>query len=198
MRAAAIVLGSYLAAAVPVAYLTARIIRGIDLRRHGSGNVGASNIWQSASKPAVVPVGLAEIAQGFAGPAVATADGRSPATQSAAGLAAIVAHNWSPFLGFTGGRGVAHAIGMMLAISRQALAVFIVVSLVGVRLKAVPQFVGLGILTAPFVARLTRQPIAIVAGLAAMAALIFTKRLLANDGLPNMGGFRFPRRSRVP
>lgn len=184
MRVIAVVLGSYLTAAIPIAYIVAKLVRGIDLREHGSGNVGASNIWQSASKPAVVPVGLAEIAQGFAGPAAAIAGGHGPATQAAAGVAAIAGHNWSIFLGFTGGRGVAHAIGVMLALSRQALAVFIVVALIGVRLKAVPQFVGLAILSAPFVAKVTRQPSEIVAGLAAIACLIFAKRLLANDGLP--------------
>lgn len=181
--------GSYLIASVNVAYLTAKILRGIDLREHGSGNVGASNVWRTASKPAVVPVGLAEIAQGFAGPATAIALGQGPGTQAAAGVAAVAAHNWSPWLRFAGGRGVAHAIGVMLAISRQALAAFIVISLVGVRLKAIPQFVGLGILTAPLVARLTRQPRPMVAGLTAIAVLIFTKRLLGN-GSPIADGPR--------
>jgi len=184
MRAIGIVLASYLTAAIPVAYLTAKVLRGIDLREHGSGNVGASNVWQSASKVAVVPVGLAEIGQGLAGPAFAIAGGYGPATQAAAGVAAIAGHNWSPFLGFTGGRGVAHAIGVMLAISRPALGVFIVISLIGVWLKAIPQFVGLGILAAPAVAKFARQPGEIVVGLSAVAALIFAKRLLANDGLP--------------
>lgn len=184
MRSIAVILGSYLAAAVPIAYLTAKLLRGVDLREHGSRNVGASNIWQSASKAAVVPVGLAEIGQGFAGPAAAIAGGHGPATQAAAGVAAIAGHNWSLFLGFTGGRGIAHAIGMMLALSRQALAVFIVISLIGVRLKAVPQFVGLAVLAAPFVAKVTRQPSAIVAGFAGAAGLIFAKRIVANDGLP--------------
>ncbi len=181
MRTLLTILGSYLAASVPVAYLTAKFLSGIDLRKHGSGNVGASNIWQSSSKAAVVPVGLAQIAQGLLGPSVAIWNGHGPATQAAAGVVTIAGHNWSPFLGFSGGRGVAQAIGVMLAISRQALAVFIVVSLVGVRLKAIPQFVGIGILSAPVVARLTRQPPQIVSGLAAVCVLIFAKRLLANE-----------------
>lgn len=180
MRPLLTVLGSYAFASVPIAYLTAKLLRGIDLRDYGSGNVGASNIWQSVSKPATIPVGLAEIAQGLFGPAVAVVNGHGPATQAAAGVVAIAGHNWTPLLGFSGGRGVAHAIGVMLAISRQALAAFIVISLIGVRLKAIPQFVGMGILAAPFVAKLTRQPPEIVRGLAAIAALIFAKRLLAN------------------
>ncbi len=180
MRALLTVLGSYLLASVPIAYLTAKLISGIDLREHGSKNVGASNVWQTSSKLATIPVGLAQIVQGFMGPAVAFLNGHGHATRAAAGVAAVAGHNWSPFLRFTGGRGVGQAIGVMLAISWQALAAFIVVSLVGVKLKAIPQFVGLGILSAPFVAKLTRQPAEIVTGLAAIAALIFAKRLLAN------------------
>ncbi len=184
MRAIRTVIGSYLVASIPVAYLTGRILSGIDLREHGSGNVGASNIWQSSSKMAVVPVGLAEIGQGLLGPAAAIISGLGPGVQAAAGVAAVAGHNWSPLLRFAGGRGVAHAIGVMLAISRQALAAFIVISLIGVRVRAIPQFVGLGILSAPVVARLTRQPAEIVAGLTAIAALIFAKRLMANNPPP--------------
>ena len=180
MRTIRTIIGSYLIASVPVAYLTGRLLSGIDLREHGSGNVCASNIWQSASKAAVVPVGLAEIGQGLLGPVVAVVSGLGPGAQATAGVAAVAGHNWSPLLGFAGGRGVAHAIGVMLAISRQALAAFIVISLVGVRVRAIPQFVGLGVLSTPIVARLTRQPAEIVAGLAAIAALIFAKRLMAN------------------
>ncbi len=69
----------------------------------------------------------------------------------------------------------------MLATSWSALASFIVVSLIGVRIKAIPQFVGLGVLLAPIVAKLSRQPAATVNGLAAIAALIIAKRLLANE-----------------
>ena len=184
MRAIRTIIGSYLVASVPVAYLTARLLSGIDLREHGSGNVGASNIWQSSSKAAVVPVGLAEIGQGLFGPAVAVLSGLGPGAQATAGVAAVAAHNWSPLLRFAGGRGVAHAIGVMLAISRQALAAFIVISLIGVRVRAIPQFVGLGILSAPVVAKLTRQPAEVDAGLAAVAALIFAKRLTANAPPP--------------
>ncbi|MEX0785380.1 MAG: glycerol-3-phosphate acyltransferase, partial [Dehalococcoidia bacterium] len=103
-----------------------------------------------------------------------------PGVQAAAGVAAVAGHNWSPYLGFQGGRGVAHAIGFMLAVSWPALGAFIAISLLGVRRKQIPQFVGLGILATPLVARIFGQPREIVRGLAAMAALIFAKRLLTN------------------
>ena len=49
-----IILASYVIGSVPIAYLTGRLLGGIDLRRSGSGNVGASNVWQSVSKASVV------------------------------------------------------------------------------------------------------------------------------------------------
>lgn len=181
MRSLIIILGSYLVGAVPIAYLTGRVLRGIDIREHGSGNVGASNVWQSVSRVAVAPVGLAEIGQCAVGPLAAKKAGLSEPVQVAAGLAALAGHNWSPFLGFAGGRGVGAAIGFVAALSRPALAAFIALSLAGVALHKVPQFVGLAIAAAPLAAIARRQPRAIVAGNAGMAALIIMKRLLGND-----------------
>ena len=180
MLAALIIAGSYVAGAVPIAYVTARLLRGVDLRRYGSGNIGPSNLWQHASKTATVPVGLAEIGQGLAGILVAKAAGQGLGVQVAAGLAALFGHNWSPFVGFYGGRGVGQAIGFMLVLSWPGLGAFIACSLSGVALRAVPQLVGLGIFAAPFVALAAGQSREIVAGLGAMAALVFAKRLLGN------------------
>ena len=153
-----IVLASYLIGSVPVAYLTGRILRGIDIRQYGSRNTGASNIWQTVSKVAVVPVGLTEIGQGLLGIVIAKLAGQSLAIQVLAGLAALGGHNWSPFLGFTGGRGIAHAIGFMLVLSWPALGAFIGLSLFGVAVRAVPQFVGLAIVAAPFAAQAKTGP----------------------------------------
>jgi glycerol-3-phosphate acyltransferase PlsY len=181
LNAVLIVLGSYFVGGVPVAYLAGRLLRGIDIREHGSRNVGASNVWQTVSRAAVVPVGLTEIAQGLAGPTLARRRGQSRTVQVLAGLAALAAHNWSPFLRFTGGRGIAHSIGFMLALSRPAVATFTGLSLLGVVRRQIPQFVGLSIAAAPLAALVRRQPPEIVAGMAGMAALVFTKRLLTNE-----------------
>lgn len=184
LKPALIVLGSYLIGGVSLAYLTGKLLRGIDIREHGSRNLGASNVWQSVWKPAVVPVGLGEIAQGWLGPTAAKRAGESERVQVAAGLAALAGHNWSPYLRLQGGRGVALAIGVMAAVSRPALVTFIVLSLTGVALRKVPQFVGLGVLAAPVAALARRQPPDAVAGLAAVAGLVFAKRALANEPPP--------------
>ena len=180
LSATLIVFGSYLIGGVPVAYLTGRILRGIDLREHGSSNVGAANVWQNVSRVAVVPVGLAEIGQGMLGITIAKLADETLAIQVLAGLAAIAGHNWSPFLRFTGGRGVAHAIGFMLILSWPGLGTFIGVSLLGVALRTIPQLVGLAIIAAPVAALAAGQSPEIVAGLAVMAAIIAAKRLLTN------------------
>lgn len=179
--AAVIVLASYVIGGVPVAYLSGRLLRGIDLRRSGSGNVGASNVWQSVSKAGVVPVGLAEIGQGLLGILIAKLAGETLAVQVLAGLAAVAGHNWSPFLRFTGGRGIAHAIGFMLVLSWPALGAFAGLSLLGVALRAVPQLVGLGIAAAPLAALATGQSPEIVAGAGGVALLVLAKRLLTNE-----------------
>lgn len=181
MESALIVLVSYLIGSVPVAYLTGKLMRGIDIREYGSGNLGPSNIWQNVSKPATVPVGLIEIGQGMAGILIAKSLDQSLDVQVLAGIAALGAHNWCPFLGLDGGRGVAFAIGFMLVLSWPALAAFIVIALVGVLLRAVPQFVGLAVLSGPFWAGVAGQDPAIVAGLAGVAALIMIKRVFGND-----------------
>jgi glycerol-3-phosphate acyltransferase PlsY len=178
--AALIVTASYLAGGVSMAYLAGRFVRGIDLRRHGSGNLGPSNVWQQVSRPLVVPVGLLEIAQGMAGIFVAKLADQSLGVQVAAGLAAIAGHNWSPFLGLSGGRGVGPAIGFMLILSPVALAAFIVVALAGVAIRMVPQLVFVGLAIAPLVALAKGQAPEIVAGLGVMALLVVAKRLLTN------------------
>ena len=181
LRALVTIFACYLIGAIPVAYLTGRLLKGIDIRDYGSGNVGPSNVWRHVWKPAVVPVGLAEIAQGAAGPYVARRSGQGRATQSLAGAAAVVGHNWSPFMGFTGGRGVGHAIGYVLVVSKPALAAFVLLAMLGVALRKVPQFVLLGVVSMPVAAVVARQRPEVIAGNAIVAGAIVAKRLLAND-----------------
>jgi len=188
LSAGLIVLGSYLIGGVSAAYVAGRILRGIDLRLYGSRNVGASNVFQTVSRAAVVPVGLLDIAQGLAGILIAKAAGEELAVQVAAGLAALAGHNWSPFLRFSGGRGIGPAIGFMLVLSWPGLGAFVGCSLAGVALGAVPQLVGLGILIAPLAALARGQSPEIIAGLAVVPALVFAKRLLTNEpSLPRDG-----------
>jgi glycerol-3-phosphate acyltransferase PlsY len=151
-------LGSYLVGSIPVAFISGRLLKGIDIREHGSANVGASNVWQSVAHWAVVPVGLLEIAQGMAGILIAKGLDQPVEVQVLAGLAAIAGHNWSVYLLFTGGRGVAASIGFMLVLSPVALVAFTAISLLGVALRNVPVATGLGLTLSPLAALAAGRP----------------------------------------
>jgi glycerol-3-phosphate acyltransferase PlsY len=172
---------AYVVGSIPVAYLAGRAA-GVDIRERGSGNVGASNVWQSASRWLVVPVGVAQIAQGLGAVLIARALGEGDAVQAAAGVAAVLASDWNPWLRFTGGRGVGATIGVLLALAPWALAAFIAVALAGVALRAVPQGVALALIATPLAAVINGEPSETVIGFAMLALIALMKRLLGNEG----------------
>lgn len=112
----------YLIGSVPFAFLLARR-RGIDLRRVGSGNVGATNVLRTSG------VGIAVIAmcldglKGSAAVLVASRIAIGPASAVAAGLASVIGHIYPVWLGFRGGKGVATAAGMFAVLAPAALGV---------------------------------------------------------------------------
>jgi glycerol-3-phosphate acyltransferase PlsY len=118
------ILASYLIGAIPTSYLVSRAFAHIDLRQHGSGNLGATNLYRVLGWKYAVPVGLFDIAKG-AIPVLIFAPrvSRSELFALACGVAAIVGHVFSVFVSFRGGKGVATAAGVMLALTPLALAV---------------------------------------------------------------------------
>ncbi len=104
---------SFIAGAVPFSYVSARALRDVDLRAHGTGTVSATGVWQVAGAGPLVVAGLLDAAKGMVGPALA---GRNrPALAALASGAAVAGHNWSPFLRGAGGRGLSVAIGSLSA-----------------------------------------------------------------------------------
>jgi glycerol-3-phosphate acyltransferase PlsY len=174
------VAAAYLIGSIPVPYLAGRM-RGLDLRAYGSGNVGASNVWQSVSRALVVPVGHTQAAQGRAGVLLARVFGQNAGVQAAAGVAVVIAHNWNPWLGLRGGRGIGPTFGVMLGMSWPVLIVFAAISLVGVAVRRIPETMLVGIITMPLVAIAAGVDEAVVAGFAVLAAVLLCKRVLAND-----------------
>lgn len=180
LAAASILALGYLIGSIPVAWLTGRFAHDVDIREVGSGNAGASNVWQSVSKTLVVPVGLVQISQGAAAVLIARAAGQPDAVQIAAGIATVIAHDWNPWLGFKGGRGIGQTIGVLLIASPAALALFALVALIGVVLRAIPQFIALALVLTPAAAIVAGETGPVVFGCAALAALALVKRVLAN------------------
>jgi glycerol-3-phosphate acyltransferase PlsY len=117
-------LASYLVGAIPTSYLAGRLIRGIDLREHGSRNLGATNLYRVLGWRYAVPVGLFDVAKGLV-PVLGFAPRASSSDLFAlvCGLTAVLGHAFSVFVGFKGGKGVATAAGVMLGLAPIALAV---------------------------------------------------------------------------
>ena len=146
---------AYLLGAIPFGYLAGRLLKGVDIRKYGSGNVGATNVARVVSKPAGIAVFLLDVAKGFL-PVVLIAPkfaafagvGEAQNMQILAGLGAIFGHIWTVFLGFRGGKGVATGCGVVLGLAPLA-AVIALGAWISVVL--VSKYVSLGSMTAAVV-----------------------------------------------
>lgn len=133
---------AYLCGAFPTSYLAGRLLRGIDLREHGSKNLGATNVYRVLGLQAAIPVAVVDILKGalpvwLLAPRVSD----SLVTALLIGAAAITGHVFSVFVRFKGGKGVATAAGVMLALVPLAIGVSFVVWVVTV---ALTRYVSLG------------------------------------------------------
>jgi len=113
MTPALLIAFSYLLGSIPFGVVFARA-KGIDLRSVGSGNIGATNVLRAAGKGTALMTLLGDILKGAAAVALAKTFQVGPFYEALCGLAAIVGHDFSLFLGFKGGKGVATSIGVVL------------------------------------------------------------------------------------
>lgn len=112
-----IVIG-YLLGSVSFSYLIGKYKAGIDIRKHGSGNAGATNTLRVLGKQAAAIVFLADALKGSLAVGIGSLlTGGSDLGMVAAGVASIAGHNWPVFLGFRGGKGVATTIGVLLTLA---------------------------------------------------------------------------------
>ena len=114
---------SYVIGGVPFGLALGKLLRGVDLRECGSGNIGASNAWRVLGWKVGLPVFVLDMAKGL-GPVFAARElfERYPWAVVGAGLFAILGHNASVFLRFRGGKGVATTMGVALGLSWKAAA----------------------------------------------------------------------------
>jgi glycerol-3-phosphate acyltransferase PlsY len=173
---ASIALG-FVAGSVPFSNLVAKRRAGVDLRNVGSGTVSGTGLFEVAGAGPLVVVGLFELAKGAIAPLLAGR--RHPFTGALAGAAAVAGHNWSPFLGGAGGRGISPAIGALLVTAPAGSGVL----LAGLALGKLAGETALG----SFIADLVLVPVATrvhgrKGGMAALAVLapIVAKRLMGN------------------
>jgi len=162
-----LVLLGYVIGALPFGMLAGRMAGGVDLRQTGSRRTGATNTLRTLGWRWAAVVLLLDVAKGAAavllarwlysaGPA-----GSAEWVQAAAGVAAVVGHNWSAFIGFRGGRGVATSGGGMLVLS--PLTLLVVVPLVALVVWR-SRYVSLGSLAAAVAAPLVTAILAASGG----------------------------------
>ena len=104
---------SYLIGAVPLGLVLVRVSKGVDIRDYGSGKIGASNVLRLLGVPVAVLVFAFDAGKGIIAILLVKAMGDAVWAEAAAAFAALVGHNWSAFIRFSGGRGVSTGLGAL-------------------------------------------------------------------------------------
>ncbi len=114
----AAVVVAYLLGAIPVGYLAVRLLKGKDIRQVGSGRTGSTNALRAGGVTGGIVTALGDLAKGILAVLVARAIA-GPVypglVEAAAGLAAVIGHNWPIYLGFKGGAGTVPSVGAAIA-----------------------------------------------------------------------------------
>ena len=106
----------YLLGSIPCAYIAGRLVKGVDIRQLGGGNMGALNTMREIGTVAGFAVLLADMAKGLLAVLVAQWLGLPLLFVFIVGLTAVVGHSWPVWLGFKGGQGLATTLGVLLAL----------------------------------------------------------------------------------
>jgi len=116
---AAVVIGSYLIGSIPSGLIIGKL-RRVDIREYGSGNIGTTNVLRTLGARYGALVLIADVFKGVIAVLLARYIIGSPMSEMAAGFAAVAGHDWSLFLKFKGGRGVATSLGGILPMAMWA------------------------------------------------------------------------------
>ncbi|GAC1416343.1 MAG: glycerol-3-phosphate 1-O-acyltransferase PlsY [Acidobacteriaceae bacterium] len=121
---------AYLLGSIPFGYLLVRIFLRRDIRAHGSGNIGATNVARQGAKGLGIATLVLDLGKGLVAVLLARQlSGGSVDVAAAAGLVAVLGHVFPVWLGFRGGKGVATALGVFLALSPLSAGVLVLVFL---------------------------------------------------------------------
>ena len=177
---------AYLVGSIPIAYLVGKTVRGIDLRHYGSGNLGGSNVLVHVGKKwFVVCAGFDFLVKGILVAILVDRGFDLGATSGLVGLAAVAGHNWSIYLRFSGGRGLATAIGILVVLAWRELVILAVMGIIGrflLRNTALLFLIGIAIL--PVASIFFKEPLAVTIFTTGLLLLTAIKRLTADGNAP--------------
>jgi acyl phosphate:glycerol-3-phosphate acyltransferase len=164
---------------VPAAYLVTRWFRGKDIRRLGSHQVGASNVFRSVSVILAIPVVIYDLFKGITMVWVARLIGLDTGLQIAVGAAAVAGHNWSLFLGFNAGRGVLSTLGIAFFVFPWGVVPFVSLAIFTLALGSSPLPVLAGVAAIPLASYIMDRPMALTLGLLGLFLILVIRRLTA-------------------
>ena len=169
------IIAAYLLGSIPVGLVLARL-KGQDPRKVGSGNIGATNVMRAAGKTLGIITLLGDILKGLIPTGLAILYGLSPVFVVAIGLAAFLGHLFPVYLRFKGGKGVATALGVFLALKPVAIPILLVVFIAVLLLW---RYVSLGSLVGtalmPILFLLFSAPVEYVVGSLIVGVFIYWK-----------------------
>ena len=116
-----IILLSYFLGAIPTGYIAGQLFRGKDIRQLDNGNVGAANAFRQLGAKIGIAVFFIDAGKGALAILIAQTANLPLAAVLFTGVAAVIGHNWSIFIGFRGGRGESATIGVLLALITQPM-----------------------------------------------------------------------------
>jgi glycerol-3-phosphate acyltransferase PlsY len=175
-----IIIGGYLLGSVSSSYLVGRWFGHKDLRAYGSGSLGGSMVYEHIGRWAVVPVILFDLGKAVLPTWLALQLSLGVPIATAAGMAAVVGHNWPIFLRFYGGRGMGPFAGVLLVLFPWGLVWLAAIMALGWRLGDSGPLFLFSVITMPLLSRLPGGPETIAPLCAAMLVVTLLKRLEAN------------------
>jgi glycerol-3-phosphate acyltransferase PlsY len=169
-------LTGYLVGSVPIGLLIGRLA-GIDIRRYGTGNIGASNILRNMGFLPAAAVGVASFAQGALPAGAAAALASSPPSVAAAAVGSVAGYGWSWLLHLRGGRAVGTATGALVAIAPAGILPLLGLYAVGGVLRQPAVGVLLGMAAFLVYMLLWPHPAVLMVAAVLIVALVLSKRL---------------------
>jgi glycerol-3-phosphate acyltransferase PlsY len=161
LQAAALTVAAFFIGGIPWGVIVARLSGGPDPRTIGSGRTGGANVMRALGPRLALLSGLLDMLKGTAAVLLARWVGAGIEVEVLCGIAAIIGHSRSPFLGFSGGRGVSAAFGAALVLAPFAAAILFVVFLV---VLAITRYTSLASLVSAVVGGVTLAIEVIVTG----------------------------------
>ncbi len=150
LKSGLVLISCYLLGSIPSSYIIGRLFKGIDLRKHGSGNLGAANTFRVLGVKAAIPVLLFDVGKGFLAVKLVSFTGTGGIVLIlSAALAVILGHNFSVFMRFSGGKGVGTTSGAFLAMSPLAVGICFMIWLImllSFRIVSIASIVATGFL----------------------------------------------------